>query len=194
MTSRDDSSKRPTTSHRGLRLAAATSLSTAAAVAALWSAGTASAGPSSGQPPTGTTSTQLAQVRAATAEYHDPQAAVDAGYVPTTACAASPLGAMGYHYDNPELAGQDPDPLRPSVLLYLPSPEGPTLAGVEYLQPDADQDTATDGDRPALFGRPFDGPMAGHEPGMPVHYDLHVWVWKHNPAGMFAAWNTAASC
>ena len=36
---------------------------------------------------------------------------------------------------------------------------------------------------------PFDGPMLGHEPGMPIHYDLHAWLWKQNPSGMFARWN-----
>ena len=34
---------------------------------------------------------------------------------------------------------------------------------------------------------PFDSPMLGHEPGMPVHYDLHVWLYRHNPAGLFAS-------
>jgi hypothetical protein len=29
---------------------------------------------------------------------------------------------------------------------------------------------------------------------MPIHYDLHVWLYKHNPAGMFAAWNPRVSC
>jgi len=36
--------------------------------------------------------------------------------------------------------------------------------------------------------------MPGHFAGMPVHYDLHVWLWKHNPAGMFAEWNPGLSC
>ena len=44
-------------------------------------------------------------------------------------------------------------------------------------------------ERPSVFGRPFDGPMHGHEPLMPKdlhHYDLHVWLWKENPAGLFS--------
>ena len=57
------------------------------------------------------------------------------------------------------------------------------LGAVEYFQADADQDLATDQDRPSLFDLPFDGPMLGHEPGMPIHYDLHVWLYKHNPGG-----------
>jgi hypothetical protein len=48
---------------------------------------------------------------------------------------------------------------------------------------DDDQNLATDGDRPSVFGLPFDGPMEGHNAFMPRHYDLHVWIWHHNPSG-----------
>jgi hypothetical protein len=47
---------------------------------------------------------------------------------------------------------------------------------------------------PQLFGQTFQGPMPGHVPGMPWHWDLHVWVWANNPSGMFAQWNPALSC
>ena len=137
--------------------------------------------------------TQLAEVRAATARYHRVEAALADGYRPSPECAASPDGAMGVHYVNPARMGEI-DPERPAILLYVPSPDGPRLAGVEYFQADADQDLASDGDRPSLFGQPFDGPMPGHGPGMPVHYDLHVWLWANNPAGTFAPWNPALSC
>lgn len=60
--------------------------------------------------------------------------------------------------------------------------------------PDADQDLSTAGARPLMFGQAFAGPMEGHFPGTPMHYDLHVWTWAHNPAGMFAEWNPALSC
>jgi hypothetical protein len=29
---------------------------------------------------------------------------------------------------------------------------------------------------------------------MPVHYDLHVWLWQDNPAGMFALFNPTVTC
>jgi hypothetical protein len=48
-----------------------------------------------------------------------------------------------------------------------------------------------------LFGQPFDGPMEGHEPLMPHsthHYDLHVWLWKENPAGLFKPTNPTLTC
>jgi len=36
--------------------------------------------------------------------------------------------------------------------------------------------------------------MPGHHPGMPVHYDLHVWLWQDNPMGMFALFNPTVTC
>jgi hypothetical protein len=30
--------------------------------------------------------------------------------------------------------------------------------------------------------------------GLPAFYSLHVWVWKHSPAGMFAMWNPTVHC
>ncbi len=44
------------------------------------------------------------------------------------------------------------------------------------------------------MGHPFEGPMPGHEPGMPVHYDLHAWVFTDNPSGNLAAWNPKITC
>jgi hypothetical protein len=41
------------------------------------------------------------------------------------------------------------------------------------------------------------GPMEGHEPLIPkdyVHYDLHMWLFKPNPLGLFSATNPVASC
>jgi hypothetical protein len=103
---------------------------------------------------------------------------------------------MGIHYANEQLLADGKlDPLHPEVLVYQPGRNGTlTLGAVEYFMPDADQDLDTDGDQPSLFGVPFDGPMHGHEPGMPKHYDLHVWLYKHNPAGIFAAYNPRVKC
>jgi len=73
----------------------------------------------------------------------------------------------------------------------LPLEVTAALAGVEYL---VFEDDVTTDDPPSLFGQEFDGPMAGHAPGMPVHYDLHVWFWHDNPNGLFAPFNPALSC
>ncbi|MEH0423926.1 hypothetical protein [Streptomyces sp. B21-083] len=82
----------------------------------------------------------------------------------------------------------------PAVTAPSAATESRRLVGAEWIVVDKDQNLATDDDRPSLFGVPFDGPMLGHEPGMPIHYDLHVWLWKKNPSGMFARWNPTVTC
>lgn len=141
---------------------------------------------------------ELQAVKAATARYHSFHQAQAAGYTITgESCVAVPgLGAMGIHAVNTGLIA-DPaiNPTQPEILLYLPKANGRLkLIGVEYFKVDADQDLTTDGDRPSLFGQPFDGPMPGHNPTMPIHYDLHVWLWADNPAGLFAPFNPNLSC
>lgn len=153
------------------------------------------ASPATASPTSADSAQDLASARAATAKYHDPAVAEADGYLPAHECVESPDGVMGYHWINPGHFGGPMDVTRPQALLYEPRADGRLrLVAVEYLAWDADQDLATDDDRPILFGRSFDGPMLGHEPGMPIHYDLHVWLWRHNPAGMFAPWNPAGSC
>jgi hypothetical protein len=136
----------------------------------------------------------VAAIRQATAKYHDVAVALSDGYAPASECVASPAGAMGVHYVNRQLLGQPIDLRRPAILLYQPSEDRAELIGVEYFKADADQNLATDGDRPSLLGQSFDGPMLGHDEHMPIHFDLHVWTWKHNPAGMFAQFNPTISC
>jgi hypothetical protein len=160
---------------------------TLAAAAAATLVGTAAADPSD----RGRGDGDLAAVRRATAAFHDVRAAEAAGYVRVSPCEQSPAGAMGFHYLNPALA-QDAvlDPERPELLLYVPQGDRLQLAAVEWFVAEA----ATGGQRPSVLGRPLDGPMPGHTPQMPRHYDLHVWVWKHNPSGVAAPWNPALSC
>src|SRR5918996_3848842 len=133
-------------------------------------------------------SDEIQALKAATARYHSFEQAERDGYtVAGEPCVASPEGTMGIHAINPALIA-DPviDPLRPEILLYVPGENGKLrLVGVEYLVLDADGDL----DRPSVFGQAFDGPMEGHTPTMPVHYDLHVWVWSDNPSGLFAMFN-----
>ncbi len=141
---------------------------------------------------------ELQAVKAATARYHSfAQAQADGYTIAGEPCVAAPgLGAMGIHAVNPGLIA-DPaiNPTQPEILLYLPKANGRLeLIGVEYFKVDADQNLATDADRPSVFGQPFDGPMPGHTPTMPIHYDLHVWFWADNPAGMFAPFNPSLSC
>ena len=144
------------------------------------------------------TSTERRIVREATKHYRNVDAALADGYVKVSECVEEDgLGGMGFHYLRPDLAGNpDIDPAAPEILVYVPHTNGSMrLAAVEYWAADADQNLGTDDDRPLLFDRlAFNGPMPGHDPMMPVHYDLHVWLYDHNPAGQLAPFNPAVSC
>ena len=173
---------------RTVRALAALTLSTTVALGAVALDGRAATADPRRPLPSGAA---LAEVRAATAEYHDVDVALADGYVPASPCESLPgAGGMGVHYLNPRLASDlEVVADQPEVLLYEPRPDGSLrLVGVEWFVADVGQP------RPSVVDVPFDGPMAGHGPGMPVHYDLHAWVWKHNPSGMFAAWNPAVTC
>lgn len=134
-------------------------------------------------------SKDLARARAATARFHDVEVAIAAGYEVLSPCVSSPSGGMGYHYGNFSLMDATLDPANPEVLLYEPTSDGLKLVAVEYFIPEA-ATTST----PTLFGTTFNGPMDGHAPGMPRHYDLHAWVWRNNPTGIFSDWNPKVSC
>jgi hypothetical protein len=157
-------------------------------------------------PPAGPASVHalLARTKAALDIYRSVDAARAAGYVAASPCESTPIdpeqtsygGGMGVHFVNQALLRSGRlVPSRPPILVYAPTAGGGLeLVAAEYFRPDADQNTHTDRDRPSLFGRAFDGPMQGHAPGMPIHYDLHVWLWKHNPSGIFAPWNPDVTC
>lgn len=136
----------------------------------------------------------LAKVRNATAKYHDVELALVDGYVADPVC----VPGMGIHYINYGLLmNQTPDLTKPEILLYAPTDDGLKLVGVEYMLPIGEpDDDIPDSPPPApnLFGVDYDGPMLGHGPGQPPHYDLHVWVWQPNPSGMFAMFNPNVGC
>jgi hypothetical protein len=168
----------------------------AVAITVLVAAGVAAAAPSK-------QSAQLRSVKLALDKYRSVAVAEADGYKAESPCESTPVskeaswwgGAMGVHYVNDALLGKPLDPKKPAILTYLPQPNGGMrLLAAEYFKPDADQKVTTDGDRPSILGHAFDGPMKGHAPGMPVHYDLHVWLWAHNPSGLFAPFNPALTC
>jgi hypothetical protein len=147
---------------------------------------------------------ELEKVRAALDKYRDPYVAIRDGYLSTVGCVhypdpggaghvPYPAGGMGIHFVNAQLIGPVPDPLRPAILLYEPNGDKLRLVGAEWFIPLA---TGIK-ERPSIFGKPFDGPMEGHEPLLPQalhHYDLHVWLWKENPAGLFSPTNPRVTC
>jgi hypothetical protein len=148
----------------------------------------------------------LAQVRRVTARFHDIEAALEAGYELgwvngsgvriITNCVAHPtLGGMGYHYFHPDLVADLPvDPLEPEALVYAPEKNGKLkLAAVEYVV------RGPDSNPPGVFPPPIPT-VLGMEmhilvpPPGPAFYLMHAWVWKPNPAGMFADWNPDVTC
>lgn len=147
---------------------------------------------------------ELQQVRAALEKYQNPVLAVRDGYLSTVSCInfpneplpgheQYPKGAMGIHFFNSRLIGPVLDPMKPQVLLYEPDASGKLqLTGAEWFVP-----LAIAKQRPRLFNQDFLGPMEGHEPVIPAalaHYDLHVWLFKNNPEGIFAPTNPAVKC
>lgn len=130
-------------------------------------------------------------VKKALTKYKDVNVATAEGYIPVSPCESLPgSGGMGIHYLHPGLASDlASDPFKPEILLYVPNKNGGlTFLGPEYFQADAGQG------QPSVLGQGFDGPMPGHSPDMPVHYDLHVWLFKYNPSGLFAVWNPEVKC
>jgi hypothetical protein len=158
----------------------------------------------------------LAQVRAATAAFHNIDAARAAGYTvwspdpfaPGATCPSDPAGKMGYHLVNVSLRGGAGDPgagdalldaRTPEMLLYERRADGELrLVGVEYLVFKAawERVHGVGAAAPTVLGQPL--PFSSHTfvTGGPSidHYELHVWLWAENPLGMFSPWNPNVTC
>ena len=145
---------------------------------------------------------QIDAMRKALEKYKDPFVAIRDLYLSTEACVhfdgtkmdghmEYAKGAMGVHFVNLTIQGP-PDPMKPNVLVYEPKEGKLNLVAAEWFVP-----LAAAKERPSLLGHEFQGPMEGHEPLIPAvvhHYDLHVWLFKDNPNGMFTATNPNVSC
>lgn len=150
----------------------------------------------------------LARVRRATARYHRVEAAEAAGYrlgwvngagrLIVNTCIARPVaaggGAMGYHYFNADLMATDEvELLRPEVLVYAPDDDGRLhLAAVEWVARSATSNPPGVSSAPSILGMPMH--IIAPAPAGPAFYLTHAWVWKENPAGMFADWNPDVTC
>jgi hypothetical protein len=149
-------------------------------------------------------SADLQAAKAALAKYADPIVAVRDGYFSTVACVdfpegatdgpmVYPPGAMGVHFLNPANIGPKLEPTKPQILIYEQVGDKLVLTAAEWFVPVE----IAGGVAPSIFGQTLMGPMNGHEPIIPAalkHYDLHVWLWKDNPKGMFTATNAAVKC
>jgi hypothetical protein len=140
---------------------------------------------------------QIAEIRQATARYHNIVVAIADGYVPISPCVEAPgVGGMGIHYANPALmqdAGMTPT--QPEMLLYLPGTDGSMrLVAVEYAIVQQAWHAAGHQDAPSFLGHGFDVLPGNDAAGRPTLYTLHAWVWQPNPSGMFAPFNPRISC
>lgn len=132
-----------------------------------------------------------AQIRQATAHYHQVERAMADGYTPAGGC----VPGMGIHYVNFGLVDGTVDPSMPEVLVYEPQKNGKLkLVAVEFIVVAAAWD-ATHSSPPMLGSRVFDDHRPVGSPGPPFpNYQLHAWVWKNNPAGMYTPFNPTVSC
>jgi hypothetical protein len=147
---------------------------------------------------------ELASAKAALSKYTDVTAALRDGYLSTVGCIdfsrgakdgniTYPPGAMGVHFLNMGNVGPKLDPAKPQILIYAPVNGKLELAAAEWFMPVQ----VAGGKAPVIFGQTLAGPMEGHQPIMPKnlrHYDLHAWLWKSNPKGVFTSTNSALTC
>ena len=173
--------------------------------------------------PLAMTAPTLEAVVAATERLRDVNVALAEGYIrdPMNICETAEmlgrpaeLGVMGVHYFRPDLlgitgveprvngTGTHTDFLSPAVLIYEPQADGSLeLVAVENLTFIDAWESAGNTASPTFLGVEFD--MMADDPATPdldeghmfePHYDLHVWLYRDNPNGMFTQFNPAASC
>lgn len=145
-----------------------------------------------------------AAARSATSQYHRAEVAQREGYAlppagPLHECisaADGSAGSMGLHWINSDLvrdAVLDVD--HPEVLVYEPTRNGRLrLVALEYVVFADAWQAAHPGTTPTLFGKPLKYVAEPNRYELPAFYEIHAWVWKHNPHGMFADHNPRASC
>lgn len=134
------------------------------------------------------TEVAVATLQRVTARYHDINAAIDDDFVLLHGCESrpgeGPVGTVYVHMGR--LLDGVIDPQLPDALIYEPGNTGRlTLVGVEFAVP---YSLWTQPEPPAFFGNTF---QREDEFGV---YALHAWVWRKNPAGLFAETNPRVSC
>ena len=165
----------------------------------------------------------LDEVRAATERFKDVKVALAEGYVadPENICHTAAhmgrdgaLGGMGIHYFRPDLLGitAPPNPRvsgegthidfrKPAILIYEPNAKGELeLIAVENLVFEKAWRASGKTQPPTFQGVTFDHMV--DDPATPEdeahsfepHYDLHVWLYRPNPAGMFKPFNPNVTC
>ncbi|PSL24012.1 hypothetical protein B0H99_12722 [Planomicrobium soli] len=132
---------------------------------------------------------QLAISKKALEKYRDIDVALDEGFKGLVPGACVPN--MGIHLIKPNRVDDAKLHIkRPEILVYEPLKNGKykLVAGEWYVPAEKTKKT------PVLFDQKFQGPMANHDGSPGKHYDLHVWLFKKNPDGIFKPENKRVSC
>ena len=137
----------------------------------------------------------LADIRQATAQYHRVDAAIADGYVVGSPCESMPGQGIGIHYRKASLLDGVVDPSQPELLVYEPRKNGDVeLIAVAFVVRASAWDLTHTGP-PMLGDQVFEDKRVPDWSSPPFpNYELHVWVWKHNPNGMYATTNPTVSC
>ncbi len=143
----------------------------------------------------------LSTARAATAQFHDIDTATASGYglfkdAKGIACIDSAAGVMGIHYVNGSLVGDAVlNPATPEALVYQELPNGNLrLVAAEYIVFQSAWRDAGNTAGPTLFGQPLKLIPMPNRYGLTPFYEIHAWIWKDNPDGMFNDWNPNGTC
>ena len=130
----------------------------------------------------------LAAVRHATARFHDVDRAVAAGYASLLPCFDKPgVGGMGQHYVKGSLIGGTVTATKPQALVYEVDGDELNLVAVEYLI--SYNFVPAGAEAPRLFGQSFHPAFFPDGVTALPFWELHAWIWRHNPLGTFADYN-----
>ncbi|MBK5305753.1 MAG: hypothetical protein JJD92_03600 [Frankiaceae bacterium] len=147
-------------------------------------------------------SNDAAQARQATAAYQDSSVITgDAAWGQLydrdgITCIDNPAGGMGIHFVNPARIGDAQETASaPEAVIYEPQANGDLrLVALEYVVTKQAWEEAGHTAPPRLFEQDFELVRAGNRYGLPDFYELHAWIWRHNPTGMNEDWNPRVSC
>jgi hypothetical protein len=134
----------------------------------------------------------VAQLRQASVRFREIQVARDEGFVQGNPV-CSP--GFGFAFRNNALVDGVVDPEHPEILLYEPQKNGRMqLVAVELLVQANAWDAIHSGP-PTYAGQTFEDRRAPGSAGPPFpNYALHIWIWQHNPTGVFTPFNPAITC
>lgn len=165
---------------------------------------------------------RLQAIHSSTEKYRDVEVALADGYIrdPMNMCVTAEmegmppqLGEMGIHYFRPDLVGITATEPRvagvgthtdfetPATLIYEPQADGSLeLVAVENLVFEEGWRSAGERGVPEFMGNQYYHMVDNSETdadeahGFMPHYELHMWLYRENPAGLFAQFNTNVTC